>query len=329
MDFSRRQFLKSVGLSSAAATVAPAATLEGLSTARAPQAIALANAWPRLQVIEQAIVSTYGILDLTGTMRRLGGLIDGAPHTAYSLAAHANFMLGEVGTAEPRAVLFRLLNPRTARQVIEEAQDLFTRLEKERLLCGEVPDIDDLRGSYIFKLSRVVERLGENQDLSRLIHNAGDPQDLLARRVGTWCENLFTGRIDELSKDSLFDALRTLHQMEVYKDGGFSVLQQRKLLAAIEKEGFPEAAEIAFGRKDAKLLHQCELLHGEIENYIVSSRSFIFPAHLLGAANDLCARLKGISLYAWKDFYKKSFHDFSSSASRWNDVASSAEQAYL
>jgi hypothetical protein len=321
MDLSRRQFFKCVGLSSAAAAVAPAATLEGLSTVRAPQAIALASAWPRLQMIEQAIVSTYGLLDLTGTMRTFGGLIGGAPQTAYSLAEHANFMLGEVGTDEPRAVLLRLLNPQTARQVIRETESLFTRLEYERLKLEDAADIDDLRVSYMSKLSRVVARLAQNQEISKAIYNGASREDLLAQRVATWCEKLFTGRVDELSNDPLFDALRALHRMEISRDGSFSAHKQKKLLEVIEKEGFPEPAKTIFGDKKAKLLHRCEILNGEIENYIVSSRSLVFPAHLIRAAQDLGASLKGEQHYAWADFYRKRFKTFSATAAQWNECA--------
>lgn len=230
-------------------------------------------------------------------------------------------MLGEVWAPEPRAVLLRLLNPLSARQVIGEAQSLFTRLEHERLKLGDPSDIDDLRGSYMSKLSRVVDRLAKNQELSITINNRTSPEDLLARRVATWCEKLFTGRVDELSSDPLFDALRALHRMEICRDGSFSAQKQRELLEVIEKEGFPEAAETIFGHKNAKLLRRCELLNGEIENYIACSRSFMFPSHLMRAAQDLGASLKGQQHYAWADFYRKRFREFSSMASQWNKDA--------
>jgi hypothetical protein len=254
-------------------------------------------------------------------MKAMGGLIDGAVNTAYTLAAHSNFMLGEVAAPEPKAVLMRLLNPHTAHEVAKEAQSLFKQLAIERTKLGDVEDLDDLRGSYMSKLSRVVHRLNRNQELSSLIHESSSSADPLAQRVASWCEKIFSGRLEELSHDRLFDALRTLHRIEVCRDGAFSPQTQRELLEILQQEGIPEAAEAIFGPDAAALLRRCELLQGEIENYITSSRSMLFPAHLLHAAQDLGASLKIHRHFAWADFYKKHFREFSSMASRWNDAA--------
>jgi hypothetical protein len=326
VEVSRRQFLRCFGIGSVAGVVTPTAALEGLCGVVAPQAKAIVSALPRIQAIEQALVSTYGMLDFTATMKGMGGLIDGTGHTAYGLAAHTNFMLGEVSGSESCASLGRLLNPKSAPAVLAEARSLFAQLATERAQAGDSSGIEDLREAFITKLSRVVGRLNENQQLSTLIQQSSSGTDMLAQRVSTWCEKLFSGRLEELSSDRLFDALRELHRMEICRDIPFSPSRQKQLLEVAKDEGFPDPEGEIYGCERAKLLRQCELLIGEIENNVVSNRRMLFPRHLINAAKDLHTQLAPDMPHAWRDFYRQRFAEFVSAAKRWNEAGDSVLQ---
>lgn len=328
MEQSRRQFFKCIGLSSAAAAVTPLATLEGLAT---PTTLATLSKAPpallRLHIIEQAMVSTYGILDLTGPMLKAGGLTDGPAQTAFSFAAHMNFMLGEVTTPEARLVLTRLLRPADSCPVIDEAKNLFDRLALERGYQDSGGDIDDFRASYMYKLTRVVERLDRTRDLAPLISKGLPTEGGLRERVATWCEKIFSGRVDELADDKLFEALRALHRIEVCKESPFCPVEQKRLLNTIHNEGFSSPLESIYGVKGASVLRQCELLKGAIDNYIVSSKTFSHPAHLIAAAQEMASRLRGCSTFAWEGFYRAHFKSYARTSQSENRAAKVVDTA--
>ena len=308
MEISRRQFFTLLGASSAAAAVTPTTALEGLSTHAAGSAVAqvATSASSRIGLIEQAMVSTYGLLDLTGRMRGMGGLIDGVAHTAYSLAAHHNFMLGEVDTPEAHAVLLRLLRPSDVMAMRGETLELFHALRRERILAGLPDDVDDYRASFMSKLERVIERISKNRDLSTLIAQ-GNSHDPLAVRIAGWCDKLFKGELEQLSQDRLFDALRRLHRINIVRDVPFSPTEQRQILQTLEREGYSNPTNSIYGHDLAKQLRRCELLEGEIENEILSSRTLRYPQHLTTAAQKLLSDLgrKSYFTYAWQNYYCK------------------------
>ena len=320
MDVSRRQFLKSLSSSSAAVATTPLAALEGLSTKVAAGIIAKTSSpLLRLNIIEQALVSTYGLIDATGTMRRMGGLITGAEHTAYTLAAHTNFMLGEVPTPEARSVLLRLLRPSGATRVLEEARGLFEELRRQQTAADTTGDLDDFRASYLGKLDYGVQRLSKNSGLSDLISRNNSSGDPLTQRVAGWCENLFAGDLQKVQHDRLFDALSTLHRMEICGDIPFCPHRQRELLRVLREEGLPHPERIVYSCR-AEILRDCELVYGAINNELLSSRTFHHPPHLIAATENTLKRLGKIRLHSWQDFYHKAVSDYLTGAKSENSA---------
>ena len=319
MQVSRRQFLKCFSASSAAVASAPVVTLENLSAKAATAAITKApSAYLRLNVIEQAVVSTYAILDAAGSIKMRGGLIDGAPNTAYVLAANTNYMLSEASNPEARAVLLRLLSPQDANGVTEEVISLFTKLRRDRERCGFSDDGEDFCASYLVKVNRAADRLDENRHLSALISPLKPAEDPMAQRVADWCDKIFSGELEQLSGDPLFNALSTLHRMDIGREVPFSPSRQQQLLADLRREGFPAPEETIYGSENAKNLRACELVTCTIEHELLSSRTFHHPPHILAAAKSVLSQLKGYRTFAWEDFYRTSLKNYLRIASREN-----------
>lgn len=319
MQVSRRQFLKCFSASSAAVISAPVATLGNLSSKAAATTIAKASsAYLRLNTIEHAVVSTYAILDAAGSIRMRQGLIDGAGNTAYILAANTNYMLSEASTPEAREVLLRLLRPRDAGGVIGETGSLFIKLQHQRAAHGLNDDIDDFCASYMAKLNRAIDRIGENRRLSRLVSPGGPADEPLTQRVAGWCDKIFSGELEQLSSDPLFNALSTLHRMEISREHAFTPNKQRQILEDLKNEGFPNPEETIYGQDYSKRLRACELVAGAIEHELVTSQTFHHPPYLITATQNLLAELKGHGVFAWEDFYRSALKRYVSATKRDN-----------
>lgn len=306
----------------------PAATLGALSTQVAAQSVnKIPSAYVRLNAIEHAVVSTYSIMDAAGSIRMGAGLIDSAANTAYVIAANTNHMLSEASSPEARAVLLRLLRPTDSEGVIGEVRDLFGKLRDDRARHGLTDDIDDFCASYMIKLNRAVDRLAENVRLSDLIAKNHPVNDPLIRRVSAWCDQVFSGQIDQLGDDPLFKALSALHRMEITRDIPFTLERHRQILSDLREQGYPSPEDNIFGPARAATLRACELLLGTVENEVISSRSFRHPPHLIAAAESLLSNFKGYRVFAWEDFYRRALKNYLRTAQRENAEISSPDLA--
>lgn len=312
----RRGFLKCIGSGAAAAAVAPTAVLSDttLATAAAPSVASLDS----VIAFKTALEASYGLVDALVEMRRSGGLIGGACHTAKVVVGHTSNMLHAVKGRQEGEYLRRILSPSTRQALLKEigstldtlapaSQRAFAEQQvrsiwvtdpsikgcmklKSFASCKEDPTRLFLQdwlaglGQYDGQLKAVVN----TPALVRRVAVTGH-QGIQARIAG-WVDTILAGDPAALASDPLFRALQAIHLSDC-RAMDYSAERYQEFIRQAEAEGFPR--ELVFdSSEECELYGSLERVRAELDNFLISSRGMRFPDFMI---DNLCATLAEIN----------------------------------
>jgi hypothetical protein len=196
----------------------------------------------------------------------------------------------------------------------EGAEDFF------RLSAGECEpsEVNAFLTRWLAGLQADAATFAGGAKLPGLIMRHPQAANPLAMRMEAWTRQLFSGELEELASDPLFQALSRIHNTHIGR-APYNAEEFEAQLKTAEEHGFSRE-NLCGGDRLYRQYEDTRRLFGEVDNFILGSRRCEIPQFLRDAVAtaraDLRSLEKGVVTPSWAAYYEE---QFAALEERWRD----------